>query len=240
MELRLAQAGLPVLLKGGGGSLSGHRRRLSRRDGGRSRLGGSVGLFSCLLRRPARSGRGDDREWLRRGFRLCEVRPHGHPCHGGGWRAGPVARSVPEFVPVRLLLGGGPLGGHQRRPAARGGDGGRGDGGRGDAAGQTAAFAGAAAFGWAAMSDDGVPAAAAIAPSVAAGRAGGASAGAGCTREGSMAGRAMCAGGSGPLFAPGTRRGREAGCPAIASAACGASRSGGGASCSGGGASSSV
>ena len=52
-----------------------------------------------------------------------------------------------------------------------------------------------------------------------------------------MAGRAMCAGGSGPLFAPGTRRGREAGCPAIASAACGASSSGGGASCSGGGAS---
>jgi hypothetical protein len=39
------------------------------------------------------------------------------------------------------------------------------------------------------------------------------------------------------LFAPGARRGREAGCPAIASAACGASFSGGGASFSGGGAS---
>ena len=174
MELRLAQAGLPVLfLKGGGGSLSGHRRRPRHRHGGRSRLGGSVGLFSCLLRRPARSGRGDDREWLRRGFRPCEVRPHGHP--SWGWRAGPVARSVPGnscwsgccSAEERWVgTSGGPAG------AATAGAGRRG-------------LAGAAACGRAATSD-GVPAAAAIAPKVAAGTAATASAGAGCTREGSI------------------------------------------------------
>ena len=48
-----------------------------------------------------------------------------------------------------------------------------------------------------------------------------------------MAGRAMCAGGSGALFAPGTRRGSDADGSAGATASCGASATGG-ASCPGG------
>jgi hypothetical protein len=99
--------------------------------------------------------------------------------------------------------------------------------GRAMASGRPATSGRAMTSGRAATSDDGVPVAAAIAPKVATGTARSASAGRGCTREGSMAGRAICAGGSGPLLAPGTRRGR------------GASAAGGGAACSCSGASSS-
>jgi hypothetical protein len=110
--------------------------------------------------------------------------------------------------------------------------------------GRAAIPAGATASAGAAASGDGGRIVAAIAPNVAAGTALTASADRGGTGDASMAGRAICVGGSGPLFAPGTRWGRDANCPAGASASREASASGdascsGEASCSGGGASSS-
>jgi len=101
-----------------GSPLGRDRRRFSCRDGDGPGLGGDVRLLLGLLRHTVWPRRRDGRERLRRGFRLPDIRPHGHPRHGcarGGGRPAPVARVVATIVPVRLLLRGGPLSGHQWR-----------------------------------------------------------------------------------------------------------------------------
>ena len=259
MELRLAQAGLPVLLMGrhlvpagrrllragrlfvpvsvrrcrgllalraggplasaegcwasAGGRWAGTAGGLAAGTAAGPGWAGSVRLFPGLLRHPAWPGRGDGRERLRRGLRLPEVRPHGHPRHGcarRGGRPGPVARAIRAIVPVRQLLHGSPLGGHQRRRGRRG-DGGPGpDGdirpGRDLGPGRGYLRAGR-------RRPTGSPPPPLSRLMWPPGRPELAPLAVGCTKEGSMAGRAICAGGSGPLFAPGTRRGRGARLP---------------------------